>query len=130
MTASIMQSVDNRKKISVFEEIDDSSVQGSPDCIIEKFFKDIPIDDPNYQGPKSTQFGAIQFSLNHYDANGLERKLKVSDKIVRPIWHGPGCLGDKYAPRPAQIGTIGQIMKIEDMPYLGDDVPELVVNTQ
>ena len=102
-----MQSVCNRKKISVFENIDDSSVQGSPDCIIEKFFKDIPIDDPNYRGPKSTQFGAIRFIT--------DRELITSDKI---------------APRSAQMGTIGQIMKIEDMPYLSDDVPELVVNTQ
>lgn len=107
MTASIMQPLDNRKKISVFEQIDKSSVQGSPDCIIEKFFKDIPIDDPNYQGPKSTQFGAIKFSV--------DRELITSDK---------------FAPRSAQLVTIGQIMKIENMPYLSDDVPELVVNTQ
>ena len=57
-----MQSVDNRKKISVFEDIDD-------------------------------------------------RKLEVSDK---------------FAPRSAQMGTIGRVMNIKNMPYLEDEV----VNTQ
>ena len=78
-----------------------------------------------------------------------DRKLKVSDKIIRPIWYGPGCLaehyayknanqetiedmpysGDKFACMSPQLGTIGQVMK-KDMPYPDDEVPDLVVNTQ
>lgn len=81
----------NRKKISVFEDIDDSYLQ-------------VRIRD--------------------------DRKLEVSDKIIRPIWNGPGCLGDKFASSTSNLGTIGQMMNIKDMPYSGKDIPDLVVNTQ
>ena len=115
-----MESIGNHKKISVFEDIDDPPIPDTADYVIVKF-------------------------LN----NERDRKLEISDKIVRPIWHGPGCLSeihanleivgqiiniedmpyssDKIASGSAQLGTIGRIIKAEDMPYLADDI---VINTQ